>query len=208
MADEPLDKLGPFLRGSKKEKTSAATAAWMWRVLGILVGTGTLISLIKTGLVIELSGVPAKLYQHYVWLREMLFEPLLWVLRRFGLTIPVWSKDVVMAYGLVAAAHWRPFRGGPSLINNISAAFGVKGARGYPATGLAFAAIYAALWPAVHVALGLRTVFAPNPGRSLVNSMVYEGVRRPILMALVEIIVCVVAFFLWSYLSNVYGPGG
>ncbi len=95
---------------SQQQDSVVAIGSWVWRVLGILLGTATCISLVKNGFAIELTGLPAAIFRQYAWLRDMLFEPVVWVLRYLGLTIPWWLKDLLAAYTLVAVAHWRTFR--------------------------------------------------------------------------------------------------
>jgi hypothetical protein len=51
-----------------------ATGSWVWRVLGILLGTATCISIVY-GFAVEPHNLPLKIYQRYVWLRQPLFEP-------------------------------------------------------------------------------------------------------------------------------------
>jgi hypothetical protein len=64
-----------------KHKQAIATGRWVWQVLGIMVGTATVVSLIKHGFSIELSGLPAKVFQQYAWLRDMLLSPSFGLLR-------------------------------------------------------------------------------------------------------------------------------
>jgi len=77
----------------ERPETVVATGSKVWRVLWILLGTGTCISLVKCGFAIDLYGLPAKMFAEYTWLRDMLFEPVAWVPRYFGLTMPLWLKD-------------------------------------------------------------------------------------------------------------------
>src|SRR5262245_12977685 len=91
----------------QQPESIVATGSKVWRVLGILLGTATCISLVKNGFAIELYGLPAAIFRQYTWLRDTLFWPVTEVLRYYGLTIPWWLKDAIMAYGLLAAAHSR-----------------------------------------------------------------------------------------------------
>jgi len=54
-----------------------------------LWATGTIISLAKRGFAIELRGQPQVIYEQYAWLRDMLFEPVVWIFRE----IPAELKD-------------------------------------------------------------------------------------------------------------------
>jgi hypothetical protein len=105
---------------SQQSQSLVATGSKVWHVLGILLGTATCISFVKNGFAIELHGLPAKIYQQYAWVRDMLFEPVVWVLRYFGLTMPWWLKDSVVAYGLVVGAHWRTFANHPRIVALLS----------------------------------------------------------------------------------------
>src|SRR5262249_17448506 len=90
--------------GFSDAKAVAATGRWVLQVLGVLLGAATLISFVKSGFAIELSGLPAKLHANYVWTRNTLFEPLV---RWLGWTLPWWAKDLVVSYALLGAAHGR-----------------------------------------------------------------------------------------------------
>ena len=95
---------------SQRPESVLGTASWVFSGLGILLAIATCISIIKNGFSIELHGTPAKVLAQYTWLRDMLFEPVVWVLRYYGLTMPWWLKDIVVAYGLVGAAVSRSYR--------------------------------------------------------------------------------------------------
>jgi len=69
----------------------------------------SLINLVKSGFAIEIRGLPATILQQYIWLRDMLFETVMLIMRHYGLTIPSCAKDVVLGYALIAGAFWRSF---------------------------------------------------------------------------------------------------
>lgn len=160
--------------------STLAMGSGVWRVLGILLGISTFVSLIKNGFHIEVYGLPAKLLQEYTWLRDMLFWPVVEVLDYFGLMMPWWAKDALVGYGVVGSAHGRAFRR-----ETISKRL-----------------LLAALWP-LHLIIKIRILnlrieqydyfrYASGPG------------------ALTQLIIIVTAsalFFLWNYLQNVFGPG-
>jgi hypothetical protein len=89
----------------------AATGSVVWQVLGALVATATVVSLIKSGFSIDFSGLPAKVFQHYEWLRDSLLWPVSIALREFGYVLTSTQRDLLMAYGLIAGAHYRAFDG-------------------------------------------------------------------------------------------------
>jgi hypothetical protein len=91
-------------------KDTYAAGRWAVQIFGVLLGIATVVSLVKSGFAVELSGLPAKVYQQYAWLRDAAFEPIVLVLHYWGVTIPWWVRDLLMAYALIAAAHWRAFR--------------------------------------------------------------------------------------------------
>jgi hypothetical protein len=95
------------MRLSSAARIGSGTGAWICRALGILLSSGILISLIKEGLAIEVSGVPAEAFAFYAWARDMLFEPLMSLVP----TIPAWVKDALMGYALVCAVHVRTITG-------------------------------------------------------------------------------------------------
>ena len=173
-----------------QSKQAFATGRWVWQTLGILLGTATMVSLIKHGFVIELSGLPAMVLQQYAWLRDMLFEPLVRVARFFGLSFPASLKDVIAAYALVAAAQYRSVRGLLMKIGQKPDQFRLE---------LIWLAI---AWPALH-AMQVRHWYRPH-----LNTRVGVGeFFRAFLLSLLASVICTAAFFMWNHLANVYGPG-
>jgi hypothetical protein len=94
----------------EERSTVARTLSWTWQILGALLGTATAISIVKNGFGIEIYGLPAKVLAQYVWFRETLLSPVVWVVRKFGIEITWWAKDIVMAYALLGAAHFRAYQ--------------------------------------------------------------------------------------------------
>jgi hypothetical protein len=96
-------------------KSERSTRTWVFKWLGILWATGTVISLAKHGLKIELRGLPEVIYQQYAWLRDMLFEPIVWAVPKLSPQ----AKDGFVLYALFSATasracvryyrlyHWR-----------------------------------------------------------------------------------------------------
>ena len=93
------------MRGQFRHAKKTATS--LWKVLGIILGPATLISIVQTGLAFELSGLPAKLYRNYSWLRDLLFSPLVWLLLKLNISLSTVAKDLLTAYVLIGAAHAR-----------------------------------------------------------------------------------------------------
>jgi hypothetical protein len=85
------------------EDAPGRTSSWVFRWLGILWGAATVISLAKRGFAIDLRGLPQIFYEQYVWLRDMLFEPLVWVFKELSPS----AKDALMFYGIIAATSSR-----------------------------------------------------------------------------------------------------
>ena len=178
---------------SQRPVSVVATGSWVWRVLGILLGTATCISLVKNGFAIELYGLPLKIYQQYAWLRDMLFEPVVWVLRHFELTMPWWLKDVVLVYGLVAGAYLRASR-----------AYWWLERLPWDRT---MDALY---WPVTQYGMW-RYRRGVHHGAQVTGADFDRAVQRAsrlLLLNLLMIVVSAAAFFLWNHLQNVFGPGG
>jgi hypothetical protein len=207
------------------EKESQARDAinmgsWVWRVLGIAMGTATLVSLVKSGFSIEFAALPAKVYQNYAWLRDTLWEPVAWLFSYWGLSIPGWVKDIVMAYLLIGSAYMRAFRGFfPGEKQRPLTSFGVL-----------------ILWPLTHQGILRSGEYPPSkvikanlkelkkeiqeilesesagPGDRIQAHLAQEAVevfylRRRLVWYIVLTIFSASAFFLWNYVSIVYGPG-
>jgi hypothetical protein len=169
-----------IMSGESPQNAAGATWSLLWSGLGTLSAAAVVISLVKSGFAIELHRLPAKMYEQYVWLRDMLFEPIVWVLRYFGLTIPAWLKDVLMGYGLVAAAHWRIA----------------------PRELLGYKLITSAFWPLIQIVIMVILRMWPHPEDREAAYFVRQLVLRNLLVASL----CAVAFFLWNYLQSVFGP--
>ena len=80
---------------------------WAWKILGVLVGAATIISLIRNLFTIDLYGLPAELHKQYSILRDWLFYPIAYLLKFLSLPFPAWLKDLIAAYAVPAAAIWR-----------------------------------------------------------------------------------------------------
>jgi hypothetical protein len=173
---------------TSRQTSVFATGARVWHWLGILIGTATLISLVKNGFAIELSGLPAQLYKTYAWLRDMLFLPVVWTLRYFDLTMPVWLKDAVMAYGLASAAYARTIEGRSGIHKRTT------WNRFLDVAGGVF-------WPEV--------VIRPFIGSTDPRSPIFwRGFLRSFLLNLATVSLLAIAFFLWNHFQNAFGPGG
>lgn len=202
-----------------------ATGSWMWRILGIAVGTATLVSLVKSGFSIELYGLPAKVYQNYAWLRDIVFEPLVWALSYWLVLLASWMKDLIAAYGLIAAAHWRALSHARSLPHSLKA--DVR----------AWLLVLALLWPVLDVWLFWEERQARRASRKY-RAAARQGNTHPgdgsasktfvtagylevlaghrlwlsrvlalgIFGNLVAVVIATTLFFLWSHITVVYGP--
>jgi len=166
----------------KEESQEAAGSTWksVWSWLGTLSSAAVLVSLIKSRFSIELYRLPAMVYEQYVWLRDMLFEPADWVLQYFALSIPAWLKDILLGYALIAAAHVRGLR-----------------------TGTGYKLLVGLCWPLVQVVWWLLR-FSPHWEDS--EAAFFN--RRFVLLNLLAAILSAITFFLWNYLQNIFGPGG
>lgn len=94
-------------RSKKPHRSWLRSWGWAWKILGILIGAATVISLIKNLFVIDLYGLPAELHKQYSILRDWLFYPVVYVLKFLSLPLPDWVKDLTAAYSVPAAAVWR-----------------------------------------------------------------------------------------------------
>jgi hypothetical protein len=190
-------------------RNATSTVRWVWHVLGVLVCTATLVSIVKNGFSIDLSGLPARIYQQYAWLRDTLYGPLVWTVAYFGLAFPPLLKDLLTGYCVVAASHFR-------------ALLPVSNPDDHPRWIIA---ISAALWPvfhllAWHVIRDAKQVskeaqhplygigFKPNAYEREATSKVEEWRRfkRFLALNMVLIIACAISFFLWNHFTNLYGP--
>ena len=175
-------------------KQAVATWRWAWQLLGIMVGTATFVSLIKHGFAIELSGLPAKVYGQYTWLRDMVFEPAVWLVSWIGLTIPPWLKDVITVYGLIGAAFVRAMT-----------------STGIPLTTKESLLKYYLVHLSFVMSWPLLAIFVPVEWVQYRNHPEYRDGAPNFLKAfgwqLMIVVVAAVAFFLWNHLANVYGPG-
>ena len=188
-----IGSAGIVAEASQQPESVVTTGSRVWRVLGILLGTATCISLVKNGFAIELHGLPAAILRQYAWLRDMLFEPVVWMLRYFGLTMPWWLKDVIMAYGLMTAVHWR-----------------VSGAWKAPLAPRPSEVLF---WPLLEIrAIVWRygwsrsEALLPEWAKDVLSSI--RLFHRALVWNIGLILVVASAFFLWSHLQNVVGPGG
>jgi hypothetical protein len=180
-------------------------------VLTYLIAIAACISFIKDGLGVELYGLPAMIFQKYVALRDVLFWPLVELLRYFGLPVPWWVKDAIVAYGLVAGALWRV------VVARVPGAVREHGAE---------ALLNALFWPYFFIDLWLepwrmRIWQARNPPRNEEAARLYKHVleqrqdgRRAayryglfVLRQLLFIVAWVAAIFLASHLQNASGLG-
>jgi hypothetical protein len=152
------------------------------RALGVALGVSIVVSLVKRGFAIELRGLPLAIYEQYAWMRDMLFWPVVWVLSWLNWSIPVWIKDLLMAYGLMSAAVGR-----------------------WAAKAGARIEIAGPTWP-ILLMFDLSYVIYRNP----IESAARRGERWQRLTAIAREVatVCVfaIAFFLWNHLQNVFGP--
>ncbi len=208
-----------------------STGKKVWQVLGILVGTATCISLVKNGFTIELNGLPGRILQQYTWLRDMLFEPVVWALRHFGLVLPWWLKDIVVVYGIIAGAFWRSYTL-PSDQHGVLAepkSLREMGFFFFLSEDMPTKFEYAVFWPlwiiwlrdklhyADYTRAHLKKLHPKNRrGRSKAHSdlFVEEQVevmarrqRNSIIRNIIIIACLTLAFFLWNFLQNVSGPG-
>jgi hypothetical protein len=212
--DEKLSDTG------EQQSTVARTLSWTWQILGILLGTATTISIIKSGFAIDVYGLPAKVLSHYVWLRDTLFVPAVWVVHYFGIEIAWWIKDLIMAYALVGAAHARAYQ----VMNAIEIVDGEQ------VGGTSFTQSLSALllWPQISRRLFRELVRALEDRKYFKDFAKRTGSRHPELyfplqqadwtvaeaidhlrhigLQLAAISVATTAFFLWNYLSGVFGP--
>jgi hypothetical protein len=181
-------------------------SAWSltWQVLGTLVGAATLVSLVKNGFAIELNGLPAAIFAHYAWLRDALFEPVVWLLRYLGLTMPSWLKDLIMAYGLMAAVLWRVLNTFEGLVTQV-AAEALPAERPWKSYFLLLSTFWpVAFHPVRHLPTGLvRAAWDHNIPANKFDVMF----RRHVFLNLGLVLLAALAFFAWSHVSNVYGPG-
>jgi hypothetical protein len=206
--------------------TVVATSRWVWSALGVAVGTGTLISLVKSGLSIELIGIPAKVYQSYAWVRDIVFLPIVWFGLYFaklptfetwgalgpGLKVPPWLKDFFMAYGLVVGAHWRSLRSDPRHAKSVMRGT-IRCALFWPVYQ---AVVYSSQseWRRIAELPDRATIYDEyDGGRWLMRRdrrrYLLQGAlkaRRLIFWNLVAIVLCTCVFFLWNSISNAFGP--
>jgi hypothetical protein len=182
----------------------SSTWSWVWQALGALLGTATLISLIKHGFNIELRGIPAAMLNQYTWMRDTLFEPIVWALRSYGLSLPSWLKDLITAYALVTTSYWRA-------LNTFG--FEVIGWRRQAPLSEGWRKIrmlvYSIIWPLrphpVHAApYSLRRSFEDDEDARLGFEKMF---RWRFVANLTIVLAAAVAFFLWNQISNLYGPG-
>jgi hypothetical protein len=170
-------------------------------VLGVLVGTATVVSLVKSGFAIELAGLPQQIFRHYASLRDAVFEPLAWALRWIGLGLPIFLRDVLVAYGLLSAAHWRAFQTerGPDIASRVGIEMMIRGSRrfGRAPKSLFFWAI---LWPYSFVLLKSAAKYYQSVAEDR------QRFQRTVLVNLFVIFLVAVLFFAWSHVSAVYGP--
>jgi hypothetical protein len=205
---------------SKQEESVVGGGSWVWRVLGILLATATCISIVKNGFSIELYGLPAKVFEQYAWLRDTLFEPVAWMLRYFGLIIPWWLKDLIMAYSLIAGAHWRT----DTQILALAMKLGIISVM--PSS--VQRCVRATLWPVYtsyrlwrgddplrlrHETLELARKVARSSDETFLRTYVDWTQRSRYYheYAVENLVVALVfsaGFFLWNHLGNVFGPGG
>jgi hypothetical protein len=203
------DKETPVADGSL-----ASTWRWLSGIFAILLGVGVLVSLIKSNFSIDLGGLPAKVFGQYAWLRDTLFEPVAWVLQHFSITIKTWVKDLLLGYGLVAAATAR--------------AHDSWARQGLAEKGWLWRLGTAWLWP---LSIGLlRSVNAmdrddlargTHKGTFTLDGKPYDSdyikvidrnVRRrgemlaSIKRNLSQIVLVTLLIFVWSYLSSAFGP--
>lgn len=198
----------------EEQSTVARTFSWTCQILGMLLGTATAISIIRSGFSIDLYGLPAKVLAQYIWLRDTLFVPVVWAVRYFGIEIAWWVKDTVMAYALLAAAHARAYQVMSRM--NVVAHWAMPSRWGI------------LLWPKISGRLiqqwarlrADRKYFARSPailyGRHpdrliplhMAEGYLAEATERlgHIGLQLVLMSVATMAFFLWNYLSGVFGP--
>jgi hypothetical protein len=139
------------------------------------------------------------------------------VLRYFGLTIPWWLRDLIMAYGLVVGARWRSHQ-----------YMKAQGFKLHPV----FVRVF--LWPVYWSRISGLTVTEhrivhesdePPPLHTLDPEQLEQHLAairsktidpKPLLaqyntlflLNLLIIVVSVAAFFLWNHLQNVFGPSG
>lgn len=157
-----------------------STGSWVFKWLGILWGSCIVVSLVRRGFAIELQGLPLAIYEQYAWLREALFWPVVEAFKWLGWSIPVWVKDLVMAYGLTGSACARYF----------SREYGSKD------DGLVNAMFFL-LWPGVIIFNMIS-----DRGIGVFALEEYAGIARE----LAYVLVFATAFFLWNHLQNVLGP--
>jgi hypothetical protein len=192
------------------QSAAARTLSWTWQVLSVLLGTATAISIIKNGFAIDVYGLPAKILAQYVGLRDTLFAPLVWAVSYWGIVIAWWVKDIIVAYTLVGAAHARA-----------SQAITRKGWSWWEPPSY-FSGLL--LWPRTTGRLLREWVRAyedrkyfktrtygehPDQFRPLkeADSKFTEATEQlgDIGMQIIVISLATMAFFLWNYLSGVYG---
>jgi hypothetical protein len=204
---------------SSKQSTIARTCSWTWQVLGVLLGTATAISIIRNGFAIDVYGLPAKALAQYIWLRDTLFEPLVWAVLYFGIQITWWVKDTIMTYALLAAAHARAFEVMSPLVRDEGDFPSTLYERMQDAVAIAVTAI---LWPRTSWRLLLEWAEAKwdqeyytrqgaDPYWHDVMGVVgtasdAASELRRIGFEVVIVSVATTAFFFWNYLSGLYGP--
>jgi hypothetical protein len=211
---------------SEEQNSVARTWSWTWQVLGVLLGTATAI---KNGFAIDVYGLPAKVLAQYIWLRDTLFAPVAWAVRYFGVEIEWWVKDAIMAYVLVAAAHARAYEVLKAYKYDVDpdddplsryermlwATERVRAAALWPrTTGQLLRECALAIEDRIYFA---RHTHSPEEDRTLYNridaleaakSSITDGIKElgHIGLQVIVISVATMAFFLWNYLSGLYGP--
>jgi hypothetical protein len=171
-----------------------------WEILSSLVGAATLISLVKNGFAVDLHGLPAALFQQYTWMRDAIFEPVIWVLRYFDLTMQWWLKDLTMAYALITAAHWRALN-----TFGFGATDRILSDRQRKMKMLGHSIVWPVrIYPLRAAPSSLRRTYDDMDVRSQFK-MVF---RLRFFLNLALVLGSAVAFFVWNHLSNVYGPSG
>jgi hypothetical protein len=202
---------------SEKQNAVSGTMSWTWQILGVLLGTGTAISIIKNGFGIDVYGLPAKVLAQYVWLRDSLLAPVVWAVRYFGIEIAWWVKDAIMAYALVGAAHARAYQ--------LMLASMVRAEPDESPTDLrrALPSRYRLLvWPQITGELFRNWMLARADRKYFVRfpaTIAYVAQHKAdgrladsaqqlgqIALQVAVIAIATMAFFLWNYLSGLYGP--
>jgi hypothetical protein len=201
---------------------------WTWGLLGMFAGAATVISLVRNGLDIPLSGMPRIIYEHYIWLREALFWPIERLLVFVDLRLPGWSKDLIVGYLACGSAGVRvpivPVRGldgfkssvgipiAPYSANDRSIAFAVNLGRNKDSFFAMSIPVRLLFWPlsifafrrAVHRAQELE-----GDGLALHSLPYKQAFRYYILHCSMQLgllsILCA-GFFFWSYVSGRFGP--